>query len=184
MEPLPPILDTDPLDETNPDSVLTRARRFEAIVESSDDAIIAKSLDGIVTFWNPAAERLFGYRAHEIVGKPISVLMPIERHEDMESILGRIRQGERVEHYETVRVAKDGRRIPVSLSVSPVKDASGRIVGATTALRIISLLGVRTRARSPSWMPRRSAAWGWTSTQGSGACEFKKPRRRVWLPLR
>jgi PAS domain S-box-containing protein len=138
MEPLPPILDTDPLDETNPDSVLTRARRFEAIVESSDDAIIAKSLDGIVTFWNPAAERLFGYRAHEIVGKPISVLMPIERHEDMESILGRIRQGERVEHYETVRVAKDGRRIPVSLSVSPVKDASGRIVGAAKIARDIS----------------------------------------------
>ena len=129
---------SEALDETNPRTVLDFARRFEAIVESSDDAIIAKSLDGIITFWNPAAERLFGYRAHEIVGKPISVLMPAERHDDMESILGRIRLGERVDHYETIRVAKDGRKIPVSLSVSPVKDAAGRIVGAAKIARDIS----------------------------------------------
>ena len=129
---------SDALDETNPASVLSHARRFEAIVESSDDAIIAKSLEGIITFWNPAAERLFGYKAHEIVGKPISVLMPAERHEDMESILGRIRRGERVDHYETIRVSKDGRKIPVSLSVSPVKDAKGRIIGAAKIARDIS----------------------------------------------
>src|SRR5262245_14750437 len=110
-----PILESDALDETNPASILSHARRFEAIVESSDDAIIAKSLDGIITFWNPAAERLFGYKASEIVGKPISVLMPAERHDDMESILGRIRRGERVDHYETIRVSKDGRKIHVSL---------------------------------------------------------------------
>ncbi len=114
------------------------ARRFEAIVESSDDAIISKALDGTITSWNPAAERLFGYTADEIVGKPISVLMPAERHDDMESILGRIRRGERVDHYETVRVSKTGRKISVSLSVSPVKDASGRIVGAAKIARDIS----------------------------------------------
>jgi PAS domain S-box-containing protein len=114
------------------------ARRFEAIVESSDDAIISKTLDGTITSWNPAAERLFGYTAEEIVGKSISVLMPAERHDDMESILGQIRQGERVEHYETVRLSKTGRKIPVSLSVSPVKDAAGRIVGAAKIARDIS----------------------------------------------
>jgi PAS domain S-box-containing protein len=112
--------------------------RFEAIVESSDDAIISKTLDGIITSWNPAAQRLFGYTAEEIVGRPISVLMPVERHDDMEAILGRIRKGERIDHYETIRISKDGRRIHVSLSVSPVKDASGRIVGAAKIARDIT----------------------------------------------
>jgi PAS domain S-box-containing protein len=115
-----------------------KVRRFEAIVESSDDAIISKNLEGVITSWNPAAERLFGYRAEEIVGKPISVLMPVERHDDMEAILGRIRRGERVDHYETVRVSKEGRKIAVSLSVSPVKDSSGRIVGAAKIVRDIT----------------------------------------------
>ena len=114
------------------------ARRFEAIVESSDDAIISKTLDGRIMTWNPAAERMFGFTAEEMLGKPISVLMPEERHDDMESILGRIRRGERVDHYETIRVAKDGRKVAVSLSVSPVKDASGRIVGAAKIARDIS----------------------------------------------
>ena len=121
----------------DPDSEIN-ARRFEAIVESSDDAIISKTLEGIITSWNPAAQRLFGYAPEEIVGRPISVLMPAERHDDMESILGRIRRGERVDHYETIRVSKDGRKIEVSLSVSPVKDAAGRIVGAAKIARDIS----------------------------------------------
>jgi PAS domain S-box-containing protein len=116
----------------------TDARRFAAIVESSDDAIISKSLDGTITSWNRAAERMFGYTADEIVGKPISMLMPPERNDDMESILGRVRRGERVEHYETVRLTKDGQRIDVSLSVSPVKDSAGRIVGAAKIARDIS----------------------------------------------
>jgi PAS domain S-box-containing protein len=113
-------------------------RRLVAIVESSDDAIISKDLDGVITSWNGAAERLFGYRAEEMLGRPISVLMPAERHDDMEAILGRIRRGERVEHYETIRVAKDGRTIPVSLSVSPIRDAEGRIIGAAKIARDIS----------------------------------------------
>jgi PAS domain S-box-containing protein len=113
-------------------------RRFEAIVESSDDAIISKTLEGLITSWNPAAERLFGYRAEEILGRSISVLMPPERHDDMEAILGRIRRGERVDHYETVRISKDGRYIDVSLSVSPIKDDAGRIVGAAKIARDIS----------------------------------------------
>jgi len=129
---------------TSPEVPLTFAAadlsigRYDAIVESSDDAIISKTLEGIITSWNPAAQRLFGYTADEIVGRPISVLMPVERHDDMEAILGRIRKGERVDHYETVRISKDGRRIHVSLSVSPVKDASGRIIGAAKIARDIT----------------------------------------------
>jgi PAS domain S-box-containing protein len=121
-----------------PSDAAADARRFEAIVESSDDAIISKNLDGTITSWNAAAERMFGYRAEEIVGRSIAVLMPEERHDDMESILGRIRRGERVDHYETIRISKDGRRIPVSLSVSPVKDSHGRIIGAAKIARDIS----------------------------------------------
>jgi PAS domain S-box-containing protein len=120
------------------EEVPSDARRFEAIVESSDDAIISKNLDGVITSWNAAAERLFGYTADEIVGRSISVLMPEERHDDMEEILGRIRRGERVDHYETVRVSKSGRRIAVSLSVSPVRDSRGRIIGAAKIARDIS----------------------------------------------
>jgi PAS domain S-box-containing protein len=116
----------------------TDAGRFAAIVESSDDAIISKSLDGIIRSWNRAAERMFGYTPDEILGKPITVLMPPERHDDMESILGRIRRGERVEHYETIRITKTGERLDVSLSVSPVKDRDGRIVGAAKIARDIS----------------------------------------------
>jgi PAS domain S-box-containing protein len=98
--------ENEPLDETNPQALILRAHRSEAIVESSDDAIISKTLTGIITSWNPAAERLFGYTAAEIVGRPISVLMPPERHDDMESILNRVRKGERVDHFETVRSSK------------------------------------------------------------------------------
>jgi PAS domain S-box-containing protein len=116
----------------------TDARRYAAIVESSDDAIISKALDGTITSWNRAAERMFGYTADEIVGKPISTLMPPEKHDDMEAILSRIRRGERIEHYETVRVAKNGQRVYVSLSVSPVKDKDGRIVGAAKIARDIT----------------------------------------------
>ena len=125
-------------DETNPSALVIRAHRSEAIVESSDDAIISKTLTGEITSWNPAAERLFGYTAAEIIGRPISILMPPDRHDDMEAILGRIRKGERVQHFETVRVSKEGRRVPVSLSVSPVKDAMGKIVGAAKIARDIS----------------------------------------------
>jgi len=113
-------------------------RRFGAILASAEDAIISKNLQGIITAWNASAERLFGYKAEEIVGHPISELMPPEHKDDMQQILSRIARGERVEHFETVRVAKDGRKIPVSLSVSPVKDASGRIVGAAKIARDIT----------------------------------------------
>ncbi|HSN20456.1 MAG TPA: PAS domain S-box protein, partial [Usitatibacter sp.] len=116
-----------------------RARAYmAAIVESSEDAVISKTLDGVITSWNPAASRLYGYRAAEIVGKPITTLIPPELHEEELQILARVRSGQRVDHFETVRVAKDGRRIPVSLMVSPVRDAGGRIIGISKIARDLS----------------------------------------------
>ena len=109
-----------------------------AIVESSDDAIISKTLDGIVTSWNKGAERIFGYTADEVIGKPISILAGAERVDEMPTILERIQRGERVDHYETVRQRKDGRRVDISLSVSPIYDSEGRMVGASKIARDIT----------------------------------------------
>ena len=109
-----------------------------AIVESSDDAIISKSLDSTILTWNVAAARLFGYEAHEIVGQSVLKLFPPElRHEEPE-ILARIGRGERIEHYETIRVRKDGSRVPISLTVSPIRDASGLVVGGSKIARDIT----------------------------------------------
>jgi|ERR1051326_4959840 PAS domain S-box-containing protein len=113
-------------------------RRLAAIVESSDDAIASKDLNGIVTSWNKSAERLFGYKAEEIIGKPVTVIIPPELHKDEEMILGKIRRGERIEHFETVRLTKSGERIDVSLTISPIKDASGRVIGAAKIVRNIT----------------------------------------------
>jgi PAS domain S-box-containing protein len=109
-----------------------------AIVESSDDAIIGETLDGAITSWNQAAQRILGYTAAEIVGKPISALMPPDHSEDMPRILERIRRGESVGHFETQRLSKDGRVIDVSLSVSPIRDAGGTIIGAAKVARDIT----------------------------------------------
>jgi PAS domain S-box-containing protein len=117
---------------------LTLKSRLAAIVECSDDAIVSKTLDGIVTSWNPAATRLFGYRTEEIVGKPITTIIPLELHAEEIEILTRLRRGERVEHYETERLAKDGRRIEVSLTISPIRDEKGVIIGASKVARDIT----------------------------------------------
>ncbi len=114
------------------------ARRLAAIVESSTDAIISKSLDGIVQSWNIGAERLLGYTAEEMIGQPINRLEPAHRRHEMARILDRLRAGERIEHFETERVAKDGRIIDVSLTVSPIRDANNRIIGASKVARDIS----------------------------------------------
>jgi PAS domain S-box-containing protein len=112
--------------------------RLAAIVESSDDAIVAKDLDGIITTWNAGAERMFGYTASEVQGRPITILLPEDRQAEEPGILARIRAGERIEHFETVRRRKDGTLIDVSLSVSPVRDKSGRIIGASKIARDIT----------------------------------------------
>ena len=109
-----------------------------SIVESSDDAIISKTLDGTITSWNKGAERIYGYSALETVGQPISMLVPPERSDEIPRILARIRLGEKVDHFETVRVTKDGRRLDILLTVSPIKDSEGNILGASTIARDIT----------------------------------------------
>ncbi|MFZ0729024.1 MAG: PAS domain S-box protein [Methylovirgula sp.] len=113
-------------------------QRLAAIVEFSQDAIIGKDTDGIITSWNHGAEQLFGYTAEEIIGKPVTILIPYDRLDEEPDILSRIRRGERVEHYETVRRRKDGILVDISLTVSPIRDAQGRIVGASKIARGIT----------------------------------------------
>jgi PAS domain S-box-containing protein len=114
------------------------ARRLAAIVESSDDAIISKDLNGIIATWNESARRIFGYGAAETVGKPITILIPPERLDEETHILGSIRRGEPVHHYETIRRCKDGKLVEVSLSVSPIKTADGKVIGASKIARDIT----------------------------------------------
>jgi PAS domain S-box-containing protein len=113
-------------------------RLLADVVESSDDAIISKDLNGRITSWNKGAERLFGYSAAEMLGQPISVLAPPDRAGEMPAILERIKRGERVEHFESIRRGKDGRLVNVSLTVSPILDASGKIMGASKIARDIT----------------------------------------------
>lgn len=128
----------DKLKVQTPASDAELVARYAAIVESSDDAIISKDLSGIINGWNPAAERLFGYRAKEAVGQSVLLLIPEALRNEEAHILEQIRQGRKVRHFETQRRCKDGRLIDVSLAVSPVRDAQGRIVGASKIVRDIS----------------------------------------------
>jgi PAS domain S-box-containing protein len=120
-----------------PDSFI-RLALLAAIVESSDDAIVSKTLEGRILSWNAGASRIFGYTAAEAIGQPITMIIPPELHDEERRILDQVRRGERIEHFDTTRVAKDGRRIPISLTVSPVRDANGTIVGASKVARDIS----------------------------------------------
>jgi two-component system cell cycle sensor histidine kinase/response regulator CckA len=113
-------------------------RYLAAIVQSSDDAIIGKCLGGNITSWNPAAERLYGWSAAEAIGRPISLIVPPDRREELAGIIDRLRRGERVQHHETVRVRRDGSRVDVSLTISPVRDASGVFVGVSKIARDIT----------------------------------------------
>ena len=128
-----------------------------AIVESSDDAIASKTLDGIVTSWNRAAERLFGYTAEEMIGQPIAVLAAPGRENEMPTILERIRRGERVDHFDTVRRRKDGTLVEVSLTVSPVRD---RPAGSSAP--------PRSPATSPSGAGRSRSASCASASSGTG----------------
>jgi len=107
------------------ESTGSRTALLASIVDSSDDAIKAKTPDGIITSWNRGAERIYGYSAEEVIGKPIFMLVPPGRPDDMQGILARVRNGERVEHYETVRQRKNGQLIDISLTVSPIYDTEG-----------------------------------------------------------
>jgi PAS domain S-box-containing protein len=119
------------------DAFLSRAR-LAALVDSSDDIIVSKTLDGVITSWNRAAERMFGWTPAEVIGRHITIIIPRERWVEEEDVLARLRRGERVDHFETVRVTKDGRLVEVSITVSPILDAQGRIVGASKIGRDIT----------------------------------------------
>lgn len=109
-----------------------------SIVESSDDAIVSKTLDGIITSWNKGAERLFGYSANEAVGQPITLIIPLDRRDEETRIIESLRRGERIDHFETVRQRKDGSLLEISLTISPLRDAAGKIIGASKIARDIS----------------------------------------------
>ena len=118
--------------------LLEAQARLAAIVTSSDDAIVSKTLEGIVTTWNAGAERMFGYSAAEMTGSPILKVIPAELQGEESVILARLKRGERIEHYETIRMAKDGRRIPVSLTISPIRSGDGKLMGASKIVRDIT----------------------------------------------
>jgi PAS domain S-box-containing protein len=158
-----------------PTELITEGERaallLSAIIDSSDDAIISKDLNGIVTSWNKSAERLFGYTAAEMVGQPITILIPIDRQDEEPRILSRLRRGERVDHFQTVRKRKDGSLLDISLTISPVRDTHGNIVGASKIARDVTqqkraeeaLLASEARFRQlANAMPQMV----WTATPG------------------
>src|SRR5690242_808560 len=109
-----------------------------AIVGSSDDPIVSQTTDGIITSWNHGAERIFGYSAEEAIGQHITLIIPPERHPEEDYVLAQLRRGEKIDHFETVRQTKDGRRLDISLTVSPIRDANGKVIGASKVARDIS----------------------------------------------
>jgi PAS domain S-box-containing protein len=127
-------------------------QRLANIVSASDDAIISKTLDGVIQSWNAGAERLYGYSSAEALGRSINLIIPPELHAEERSILERLRNGEHIEHFETIRVAKDGRRVNISLTVSPLRDAAGKIIGASKVARDIT-----ERARSEAQLRESEA---------------------------
>jgi PAS domain S-box-containing protein len=122
----------------NPEDTEIINRLLAAIVEGSDDAILSKDLNGVIQSWNAGAERIFGYTASEVIGKPVTILIPAGRLNEEPEILRQIRSGQRIDHYETVRQRKDGTLVDISLTISPIKDASGKIVGASKIARDIT----------------------------------------------
>ncbi|HKO10546.1 MAG TPA: ATP-binding protein [Acidobacteriaceae bacterium] len=136
---------------------LIASQHLAAIVESSEDAIVSKNLQGIVTSWNPAAERIFGFTAQEMIGQSITKIIPPELHADEQIILDTIASGRRIEHFETVRVTKDGRRLDVSLTISPIRNDAGKIIGAAKIARDIT---VRKQTEQVLRMTERLASVG------------------------
>jgi PAS domain S-box-containing protein len=109
-----------------------------SIVESSDDAIVSKTLEGVITSWNPGAQRIFGYTAKEAIGQSISLIIPVDRKTEEEAILERLRRGERIDHFDTVRVRKDGTTLDVSLTISPVRDSANKVIGVSKIARDVT----------------------------------------------
>jgi two-component system CheB/CheR fusion protein len=138
------------------------SRRLAAIIESSDDAIITKDLTGRITSWNASAQRLFGYAPEEIIGKPITTLIPLDRHHEEPRILQQIRRGERIDHYETVRRRKDGTLFNISVTVSPLKDETGKVIGASKIARDITDRVQNERWRTAQYTIANLLAGSWS----------------------
>jgi two-component system, chemotaxis family, CheB/CheR fusion protein len=141
------------------------SRRLAAIIESSDDAIVTKDLNGTITSWNAAAERLFGYKPDEIVGQSILTLIPTDRHHEEPGIIGRIRRGQRIDHYETVRRRKDGTLFDISVTVSPLKDQKGQIIGASKIARDITDRIKNERRRTAQYSVASLLAGSWSTAE-------------------
>ncbi len=116
------------------------AHHYQAIIESSEDAIVSKDLDGVILSWNRGAERLFGFTSEEAVGRPITIIIPRDRLEEESAILAKIHSGERIEHFETIRQRKDGSLVDISLTISPIRNAGGQIIGASKIARDVTEL--------------------------------------------
>jgi PAS domain S-box-containing protein len=162
------------LDTTAQEAVEEIRSRLAAIVQGSDDAIIAKDLNGTVTSWNRSAERIFGYTEQEVLGKPIALIIPPDLQAEEAQILQRLRSGERIEHFETVRIAKGGEQILVSLTISPVKDSTGRVVGASKIARDVTRIKQVEQALRDSEQRMRFCleaanigTWDWDIESGS-----------------
>ena len=133
------------------------ARRLAAVVKSSDDAIITKNLDGTITTWNAAAERMFGYTEAEAIGKSIRMLIPADRQSEEDTVLAKLRAGETIDHYETVRCRKDGSEVSISLTVSPIRNEAGEIIGASKIARdITEQIRLRAAAREHAGQHRKT----------------------------
>lgn len=159
---------TDPTERT--DSI--EQARLAAVVDCSHDAIVSKTLEGRIQTWNAAAERLFGYPAAEVIGKSVTIIIPPELQAEERQILQRLSRGERIDHFETIRLTKDGRRIPVSLTVSPVRDAHGTIVGASKIARDIS-----ERHRAERLLRQTQAQ---LQAQADGLAKLNECTARLW----
>src|SRR3989440_7576726 len=145
------------------------SRYLAAIIESSDDAIVSKDLNGIITSWNTGAERLFGYSAEEAVKKPITIIIPPDRYHEEQQILDKIHSGERVEHFDTIRRRKDGTFVNVSITVSPVKQPDGRVIGASKIARDISERVRNDRRRLAQYTVASLLAGSWTLDEAASA---------------
>jgi PAS domain S-box-containing protein len=136
-------------DVTGQREAFEAVQRMAAIVESSHDAILSKSLDGTITSWNPAAERIYGYSSQEIIGESIDILVPQDRGGEIKGILAKIRGGESIDHLETIRIKKDGTAVPVSITVSPIRNEDGATVGSSTIARDLTAQR-KAKASKPS----------------------------------
>jgi len=154
---------------------------LSAIVNSSDDAIVSKTLDGIITSWNPAAERMFGYTAAEAIGKSIRLIIPPELQSEENYVLDQIRRGEKVDHFETVRQTRDGRRLDISLTVSPIRDADGVVIGASKTARDITEKKEMERERETTRLQLAEALAGRDEFIAVAAHELRNPLNALVL---